>query len=108
MMLVSEVSLFIARGRICQSIASKYCLFWVFSFELLLKLFRMCLLGTGFYTLIKNVLFPSLTDVGSHNTLPSGPAFSLALGPLSNRCGISQSIILHGLASSLVLVHLSN
>ena len=37
--------------------------------ELPLKVFKMCLLGRGFYTLIKNDLFSSLTDVESHNPL---------------------------------------
>ena len=32
--------------------------------------FKMCLLGRVFHTLIKNVLFPSPTDVGSHNPPP--------------------------------------
>ena len=30
-------------------------------------IFKTCLLGRGFHTLIKNVLFPSPTDMGSHN-----------------------------------------
>ena len=37
-----------------------------------LKVFKTCLLGRGFHTLIKNVLFPSPTDEVSHN--PSGPS----------------------------------
>ena len=40
---------------------------WVFPFGLLLKIFKMYLLGRGFHTLIKNVSFPSPIDVGSHN-----------------------------------------
>ena len=32
------------------------------------------LLGRGFHTLIKNVSFPSLTDVGSYNPPPFGPS----------------------------------
>ena len=38
-------------------------------FELLLKVFKTRLLRRGFYTFIKNVLFSSLTDVGSHNEI---------------------------------------
>ena len=41
-----------------------------------------CLLGRGFHTLIKGVLFSSPTDVGSHN-----PTSSLELVPSSNRFG---------------------
>ena len=33
----------------------------------------MCLLGRGFHTLIKNALFSSPTDVGSHDPPPSEP-----------------------------------
>ena len=39
-------------------------------FELSLKVFKTRLLGRDFYTLIKNVLFSSPTDVGSHNPSP--------------------------------------
>ena len=40
-------------------------------FKLPLKVFKMCLLGRGFHTLIRNVSVSSLTDVESHddNTL---------------------------------------
>ena len=64
-----------------KSIASIYCPLWAFPFEILLKVFKMRLLGRGFllkvfkmrllgrgfHTLIKNVSFSSPTDVGSHN-----------------------------------------
>ena len=33
----------------------------------IVRIFKTCLLERGFYTLIKNVLFSSPTDVGSHN-----------------------------------------
>ena len=51
------------------------------------------MLGRGFHTLIKNVSFPSPTDVGSHIIIHplQGPVSSLALILLSNRCEISQS-----------------
>ena len=45
----------------------------LFGFSLLgfpLKVFKMRLLGRGFHTLIKGVLFSSPTDVGSHNPPP--------------------------------------
>ena len=45
-------------------------LFGLFLFELSLKIFKMRLLGRGFHTLIKNVLFHSPADVGSHNPPP--------------------------------------
>ena len=35
-------------------------------FGLPLKIFKICLLGRGFHTFIKNDSFSSLTDVGSH------------------------------------------
>ena len=41
-------------------------LFWVFPFRLPHKVFKTRLLRRGFHTLIKNVSFPSPTDVGSH------------------------------------------
>ena len=50
--------------------ASRYCPLLAFPFELPLKVFKTRLLGRGFHTLIKNVLFPSSTDVGSHNPPP--------------------------------------
>ena len=43
-----------------------------FPFGLPLKVFKTCLLGRGFHTLIKNASFPSPTDVGSHNPPPFG------------------------------------
>ena len=56
-------------------------------FGLLLKVFKTHLLGRGLHTLVKNVLFSSLNDVGSHNPPPLGPVSSLALVPYTNRCG---------------------
>ena len=76
-----------------------------------LKVFKTCLLGRGFHTLIKNVSFSSPTDVGSHNPplLPDQYGLSQSThlqgsvsrwhsnpSPIdvvlfSNRCGISQS-----------------
>ena len=46
--------------------ANKYCPLWAFPFELLLKVLKTHMLERGFYTLIKNVSFPSPTDVGSY------------------------------------------
>ena len=43
-----------------------------------LTILKMRLLGRSFHTVIKNVLFPSPTNVGSHNPPSLGPAFSLA------------------------------
>ena len=40
--------------------------------------FKTRLLGRGFHTLIRNVPFPSPTDVGFHNPPPWEPASSLA------------------------------
>ena len=64
-------------------------------FKLFLEVFKTCLLGRGFHTLIKNASFSSPIDVGSHNPLPSGP--SVLLG----HCLVSTPF--HGLASSLAL-----
>ena len=56
-------------------------------FELSLKVFKTCLLGRGFHTLIKSVSFSSPTNVGSHNPPPplQGPTSSLAhvLSPIN-------------------------
>ena len=46
--------------------ASRCCPLWAFPFGFSLKVFKMCLLGRGFHTLTKNVLFSSPTDVTSH------------------------------------------
>ena len=59
---------------IVKATTSRYCPLWTFSFGLPLKVFKTRLLGRGFHILIKNVLFPSTTDVGSHNPLPLGPS----------------------------------
>ena len=45
----------------------RYCPLWAFPSRASPQGFKTCLLGRGFHTLIRNVLFPSLTDVGSHN-----------------------------------------
>ena len=45
--------------------------------------FKTCLLGRSFHTLIKNALFSSPTNVGSHNPPPLGPASSLEHRPMS-------------------------
>ena len=45
----------------------------------LLDVFKTCLLGRGFHTLIKNVSFSSPTDMGSHNPPPLGPRALLVL-----------------------------
>ena len=50
--------------------ASKYCYFLAFRFGLPFKIFKTCLLERDFRTLLKNVLFSSPTNVGSHNPLP--------------------------------------
>ena len=47
-----------------KSTASKYYPLWAFPFGLLLKVFKMRLLGRGFRTLIKNASFSSPTDSG--------------------------------------------
>ena len=47
--------------------SSRYCPLWAFPFGLTLKVFKTCLLGRGFHTLIKNASFFSPTEVGSHN-----------------------------------------
>ena len=39
-----------------------YCPLWAFPFGLPLKVFKTCLLGRGFYTVIKGVSFSSATD----------------------------------------------
>ena len=43
-----------------------------------LTVLKMQLRGTSLHTLIRNVSFPSLTDVRSHNPPPWGPASLLA------------------------------
>ena len=58
--------------RAVQSVCSRYCCLWAFSFGFSLEIFKMSLVGRDFYTLVKNVLFPSPTDMGSHNPPPSG------------------------------------
>ena len=47
-----------------------------------LTVFKTCLLERGFHTLIRNALFPSQIDVGSHNPSPLGASL-LAGTPLS-------------------------
>ena len=53
-----------------------------------LKVFKMPWLGGSLHTLLKNVSFPSPTDMGSHNPPPLGPTSSLGLIPPSNRCDL--------------------
>ena len=77
-------------------------------FRLSLKVFKMCLLGREFHTLIKNALFSFSTDARSHNSPPLwGPVFSLALVPFSNRCGTPIHLPLgpNDLAGTLPHVH---
>ena len=62
---------------ICNGTASRYCPLWVFPIELPLKVFKTRLLERGFHTLIKNVLFSSPTNVGSHNPPPLWSPMSL-------------------------------
>ena len=57
---------------------SRYCPLSAFSFGLSLKVFKTRLLGRDFHTLIKNALFSSPTNMGSHNPPPLGPASLLA------------------------------
>ena len=57
---------------------------WAFPFELPLKVFKTHLLGRDFHTLIKNVLLPSPTNVGSHNP-PSFGAFGLSVSNFPSR-----------------------
>ena len=52
-----------------QATASRYCLLWAFPFELPLKVFKTCLIGRDFYTIIKNASFSFPTDVRSHNSV---------------------------------------
>ena len=49
--------------------------FRVLSFSVSLNILKKCLLARGFHTLIKNDLFFSLIDVGSHNP----PSFELSV-----------------------------
>ena len=71
-----------------KSTTSRYYLFWVFLFELPLKVFKMHLLGRKFQHLYKEC-FVLLRN--SLSTLIWDSMFSLALVPLSKRRGISQS-----------------
>ena len=48
-----------------------------------LTIFKTRLLGRGNHTLIRNVSFPSPTDVGSHNPPPWGSASLLIHHPVS-------------------------
>ena len=50
--------------------ASRYCPLWAFPFGLPLKVFKTCLLGRDFHTLLRSVSFSSPTDVGSYNPPP--------------------------------------
>ena len=44
--------------------------------------FKTCMLGRGFHTLIRNVSFPSPTDVGSHNPPPLGASVFAGTSPI--------------------------
>ena len=91
----------IGRCNIPNSVNNRYYPLWPFTkgFKtcLLLTLwaslmvFKTCMLRRSFHALIKNVSFSFPTDVGSHNSPPSGPASSLALVPFSNRCETPNS-----------------
>ena len=51
---------------------------WTFLFGFSLKVFKTRLLGRGYHTLVRNVLFNSLINVRSHRPLPWDPTSSLA------------------------------
>ena len=53
--------------------------------DISLEAFKTCMLGRGFHTFIKNVLFPSLNDMKSHNPPPSRPSvFASICSPLQS------------------------
>ena len=76
------------------SLPLAYIVYLGFPFRASSQGFKTYPLGRGFYTLIKNVLFPSSPiDVGSHNPPPPlRPASSLALVPLFSYRWISQQM----------------
>ena len=80
--LITEVRLPVIRIRIGLSLtvqAHRYQIlsFLGFPFELPLKVFKTCLLGRGFYTLIKNASFSSPTNIGrGFHTLIKNASFS--------------------------------
>ena len=59
-----------------------YCPLWAFSFELPLKVSKTRLLGGGFHTLIKNVLFSFPTELASHTSSHPKVAFLYIHGHL--------------------------
>ena len=66
---------------ICNShIPNKEGPLWAFPFRLPLKVLKC--VGRGFHTLIRNVSFPSPTDMGSHNPPSLGSASLLAYCPV--------------------------
>ena len=86
-----------AFDTICNTSSSSltiYCPLWPITYRRKPYSFKTCLLGRSFHTLLRNVSFPSPTDVGSHNPPPWGPASSLTHCPLfaSNTiCNTSNS-----------------
>ena len=64
---------------------SRYCPLWAFLFKLSFTVFKTCLLGEVFHTLIKNVSFSSLANVGFHNPPTLGaqrPRWHSLLSPI--------------------------
>ena len=57
---------------ICKSQNPPLCPLWPVTYRRQPHDFKTCLQSRGFHTLIRNVLFLSPTDVGSHNPPPSG------------------------------------
>ena len=74
-----------------QEHASKYCPLYPVTYHCQPHGFKTHLLGRGFHTLIKNALFPSLTDVRSHNPTPWGPVSLLAHHPMPGSDTICNS-----------------
>ena len=70
--------------RPSKSTANKYCSLWLVTYRHQPHGSKTYLLGRCFHTLIRNVSFPSPTDVGSHNPPPlGGLASSLTHRPVS-------------------------
>ena len=55
--------------------------------------FKARMLGRGFHTLIRNVSFPSPTDVESHNPLPWRPVSSLGFDTICNHSSSPLDIV---------------
>ena len=64
-----DYSIFLVKTN-TKSTASRYCPLWPIAYHRQPHSFKTRLLGRGFHTLIRNVSFPSPTDVGSHNPSP--------------------------------------